>query len=153
MCFFLSFSMTQNLRTLHKHNEKTMKECRETWRSPACLRALDLCLLFRYRLVFLLCFANRKKKSFRPARIFLRVSRRQSARCYVIPSLIRVHRCVVQGISRNVIDFYFFRDYDNRHGDGHHYWLLFISHFHFLGTNLFSTQALRKLPEDPSKAT
>lgn len=68
-------------------------------------------------------------------------------------SLIWVHRCVVQGRNRNVIDFYIFRDYDNCHGDGDHYWLLFISHFHFLGTNLFSTQAPRKLPEDPSKAT
>jgi hypothetical protein len=75
----------KNLRTLHKHNGKNNEGVWGEMEKPS----VSTCSGFFVSFSAIICFSvvlsqTGRRKSFCPANIFPRVSRRQSANCYVI---------------------------------------------------------------------
>ena len=134
--------------TRHKHNaednewEKGERDM-EKHRVSMCLRALDFSSPFPLLFAFLLCFWKQEEEKSFARRIFPRVSRRQSANCYVTlcDYFLLVLHFPTQIATRKIFD-----GVESSHGD--HYWLLFILNFEF-----FCTHKSRKLTKDSSKTT
>ena len=109
----------------------------EKHRVSMCLRALDFSSLFPLLFAFLLCFRKQEEEKSFARRFFPRVSRRQSANCYVTlcDYFLWVSHFPMQFVNHKI-----FYGVESSHGDRH--WLLFILSFKF-----FCTRKPRKIDE------